>query len=308
MEKSGQHSGIAQIEWQTVALITVSYMVWTLLLVFSNTLHPAVWVVVSAINITLFLSITHEIVHGHPTRSNFINSLAILLPIGWSFPYERFRDTHIEHHETDELTDPFDDPESWYLAHHDWITRSTIARAVLRFNNTLFGRMLIGPLIGLSRFYTSEISLIINDERQTRYLLAVWIKHLFLCGVLAWIVTSYSSVALWQLLVSIYMGHSFLLIRTFLEHQAAPDHSERTVIIEQICPIAALFLFNNYHFVHHDRPHIPWYQLPFEFRQNREAYLAKNGAYLYRSYMQIFRKYFFHAKEPVKHPFLRTEA
>ncbi|MEM7291718.1 MAG: fatty acid desaturase [Pseudomonadota bacterium] len=305
MKLAAGDSGIAKLEWQTLGLIAISYALWLILLLLGHTIHPAIWIVTSALNLTLFMSITHEVVHGHPTRNSTLNSLLILLPIGWSLPYERFRDTHLNHHVTGELTDPFDDPESWYLARHDWLESKAVTRSILVFNNTLLGRMMIGPLIGLGRFYVGEISHMLFSSGDRAYLLMVWAKHFVLSGFVFWIISAFSDVPLWQWLTSIYLGHSFLLVRTFLEHQAAPDSSERTVIIEQACPIAFLFLFNNYHFVHHDKPHIPWYRLPAEFRARREAYITENGAYVYSSYSDIFRRYFLKSKEPVQHPFLR---
>lgn len=307
MVKTGRIAVCARFEWQTVMLIGLSYSFWIFLLLSNDTLPTFFWILFSAINIAFFLSITHEVVHGHPTRIALINRLMVFIPIGWSIPYERFRDGHLEHHATGELTDPFDDPESWYLAQDDWFTRNRLAQAMLEFNNTLFGRMLIGPIIGLGRFYLSEIGALFDKRNRHRsYLAMVWALHIGLCLVLAGIIHIYGTHLWWHWLLAAYLGHSILLVRTFLEHQAAPDQSQRTVIIEKACPIAFLFLFNNYHFVHHDKPHIPWYRLPAEYRRQRDEYIARNGAYLYRSYAQIFRQYFFSSKEPVAHPFLRT--
>ncbi|MEL7430828.1 MAG: fatty acid desaturase [Pseudomonadota bacterium] len=307
MVKTGRIAVLARFEWQTAMLIAISYSLWIFLLLSNNTVPTLFWILFSAINIAFFLSITHEVVHGHPTRIPFINRVMVLIPIGWSIPYERFRDGHLEHHSTGELTDPFDDPESWYLAQDDWFTKNRLVQVMLEFNNTLFGRMLIGPVIGLGRFYLSEArALICDTNHQRRYLARVWSLHIALCLAMALMIASLSSNPWWHWLLATYLGHSILLIRTFLEHQAAPDQSQRTVIIEKACPIAFLFLFNNYHFVHHDKPHIPWYRLPAEYRRQRDEYIARNGAYLYRSYAQVFRQYFFCSKEPVAHPFLRN--
>lgn len=295
-----------RIEWPTVFLIAASYSIWAALLVSGESLHPAVWVLISAANVTLFMSITHEVVHKHPTTNRRVNQLMVLLPIGWSIPFERFRDTHLQHHYTGELTDPFDDPESWYLSANNPLIESRWFQAVLRFNNTLCGRMLIGPLIGLGRFYFCEIRNIIKDRKNRRYLVRVWAQHLALWSVMALLITSFSAVPALQWMLAIYLGHSLLYVRTFLEHQAAPDKSERTVIIEKACPIAFLFLFNNYHFVHHSKPRLAWYRLPTEFRSQRDAYIKRNGAYVYASYNEIFRKFFFKSKEPIVHPFLRA--
>ena len=305
MQASGKNDQIDAIEWQTLALIAASYGVWGLLLFYGGHLHPSIWIVLSALNITLFMSITHEVVHRHPTRNRTLNRFLILLPIGWSIPYERFERTHLDHHDTEELTDPFDDPESWYVSLPDWISSNFVARQVLVFNNTLFGRMLIGPIIGLSRFYLGEIKTIWKQNGVFYSHVAPWALHLALCSAMALAIWRYGTVPLWQWICAIYIGHSVLLIRTFLEHQAAPDRSKRTVLIETPCPIAFLFLFNNYHFVHHDRPHVPWYKLPREYQQRRDHFLAENGAYVYKSYLEIFRKFFLRTKEPVAHPFLR---
>lgn len=290
-----------------MALIFTSYAVWLWLAIYGHQLSPAFWIILSAVNVTLFMSITHEVLHGHPTRHEQINRLLILFPIGWSLPYERFRDTHLNHHDTGELTDPFDDPESWYLDKKTWIANKKLTNSILLFNNMLLGRMLIGPIIGLGSFYKQEICTVISSPEHRGYLVRTWLFHGGLCLLLATFISIQSFVPFWQWALSIYLGHSILLVRTYLEHQAAPDHGERTVIIEKACPIALLFLFNNYHFIHHDRPGIPWYRLPGEFRDNSTAYIERNGSYVYKSYFQVFRKYLFTAKEPVLHPFLRNE-
>ncbi len=298
---------VKNIELPTLLLIFVSYSLCLALLLLGGTIPSVAWIIVAGLNITLFMSITHEVVHGHPTRYQWLNSLLILFPIAWTIPYERFRDTHMQHHETGQLTDPFDDPESWYLYRKMWLSRRPFTRAVLNFNNTLFGRMLIGPIIGLARFYFGEIRQVFVDPSSRQYMLLVWGKHLALCAIMVSFLSAVSQVPLWQWVCAAYFGHSALYVRTFLEHQAAPDHRQRTVIIRQKCPIAFLFLFNNFHMLHHDFPGIPWYRLPAAFKQTEEQYLSAKDAYVYQSYTEIFRRYFFRVKEPVAHPFLERD-
>ncbi len=294
------------IELPTLGLIFASYAIWASLLIYSNYISLPVWIILFAINITLFLSITHEVIHGHPTRSSLVNRLLLLLPIGWVFPYERFLDTHMEHHLTSELTDPFDDPESWYYPRLQYESMNNVIRYVLTFNNTLFGRMLIGPLISITKFYISEIKSIFTNKKTRGYLIGVWSLHIFLCGMMVWFIATFSSIPVWALIVANYFGISLLLVRTFLEHQATEDHGERTVIIEKCCPIAFLFLFNNLHAVHHEKPSIAWYQLPNYYRKNSGYYKNLNKHYIYSSYGEIFRKYFLTPKEQIAHPFLRN--
>ena len=294
-----------RIEYPTLGLILLSYASWILLVLFGHYLPVIVWTLVFALNVTLFLSITHEVVHGHPTSKAFINRLLILFPIGWIFPYERFKDTHIQHHETDELTDPFDDPESWYHPKSSFESMNQLVRTIFTFNNTILGRMLIGPAISMAKFYISEIQQIVFNKNIRWYLLRVWSLHLVLCVALVVFISAYSSIPFWMYLAASYFGLSVLSIRTYLEHQARDEHAERTVIIEKCCPLAFLFLYNNLHAVHHDKPGIAWYELPAFYRKNRATFKNLNKHYIYASYGEIFKKYFLTPKEKIAHPFLR---
>ncbi|MEM9126831.1 MAG: fatty acid desaturase, partial [Pseudomonadota bacterium] len=76
----------------------------------------------------------------------------------------------------------------------------------------------------------------------------------------------------------------------------------RTVIVEDRGPLAFLFLNNNLHVVHHMNPKAPWYRLPGLYRTGRERYLTSNEAYVYKSYTEVFRQYFWRSKDPVVHP------
>lgn len=293
---------LRKFEWQTFALIIVCYGIWFLLMTMGHSLPLSIWIVATALTVTFYLSIVHEAVHGHPTPFPFVNQLLVMLPIGWVFPYERFRDTHIEHHETGDLTDPLDDPESWYVYAQDWNRSGRLMKRVLTFNNTLFGRMLIGPTITLTRFAIGEISTFRKNPSMRFYLFRIWGTHFLLCAGLVYFIDIYSNEPLWAHVLAAYLGISVLLIRTFLEHQAAEDQSERTVIIEKSCPIAFLFLFNNLHALHHEKPGIPWYRLPKAYREQKDRLKAQNNHYVYRSYGEVFSRYFLKPKEPVIHP------
>ncbi len=95
---------------------------------------------------------------------------------------------------------------------------------------------------------------------------------------------------------------SLLKIRTFLEHRAHEEAPGRTVVVERGGGLGFLFLNNNLHIVHHSRPRVAWYQLPALYSAEREAFLARNHGYSYRSYGEIFRRYFVRPKDPVPHP------
>jgi fatty acid desaturase len=134
-----------------------------------------------------------------------------------------------------------------------------------------------------------------------------WLAHIPAVALVLAVVTV-SPMPVWAYLAAAYLGLSLLKIRTFLEHQAHEKARGRTVIIEDRGPLALLFLNNNLHVVHHMHPRVPWYRLPGLYRSNRARYLGVNEGYRYGSYLEIFRRFLFSAKDPVPHPILRREA
>ena len=71
---------------------------------------------------------------------------------------------------TCELTVPGRDPESFYFCRQRWEAMSPLWRTVLNFNNTLLGRLSIGPLLAvvtLARAELPRLSLIAVVEEQT---------------------------------------------------------------------------------------------------------------------------------------------
>lgn len=107
---------------------------------------------------------------------------------------------------------------------------------------------------------------------------------------------------IWAYLLAAYLGWSLLKIRTYLEHRAHEAARARTVIIESRGPLSLLFLNNNFHVVHHMHPAVAWYKLPALYAARKEHYQRRNEAYVYKSYVEIFARYLFRAKDPVPHP------
>jgi fatty acid desaturase len=106
------------------------------------------------------------------------------------------------------------------------------------------------------------------------------------------------------ILVPVWLGQSFIAIRTFAEHQWSERPDGRTIIVER-SPLSLLFLNNNLHLVHHKQPQVAWYRLPQLFRERRAEWIAMNGGYVYPNYLALLKDFAFRAKEPVVHPFLR---
>lgn len=286
------------IEWITVGLIFGCYAVWAGALFLLPPFSLTVAVLVMAVVIAFHASLTHEVLHGHPFSSQTLNEATMLPALNLVIPYGRFRDTHLMHHQDACLTDPYDDPESNYLDPSRWARLKPWQRSLLRANNTLLGRILIGPALGQVCFTHADIKAMMRGDVDV---LKAWALHVPAVLCLLWIVTL-SPMPVWAYLVSVYAGLGLLKIRTFLEHRAHEKARARTVIIEDNGPLAWLFLYNSLHVVHHMHPGAAWYELPGLYRAGRDRYLACNETYVYRSYAEIFRRHFLKAKDPVPHP------
>lgn len=288
----------AWVEWPTLGVLIVCYGLWGL----STTVLWQVWPPVAfatlTIAIALHSSVQHEVLHGHPFRHPVMNALLVFPALGLFVPYLRFRDTHLAHHLDAVLTDPYDDPETNYLDPAVWQRLPRWHRFVLEFNNTLLGRLLAGPAVGMAAFVAGDIRAISAGDRRV---LAAWLWHLPAMAMSgAWVI--WAEVPVWVWVLACYLAMSLLKIRTFLEHQAHERARGRTVVIEDRGPLAWLFLNNNLHVVHHMHPRVPWYRLPAIYAANRERYLARNEGYVFASYAEVFRRYFLRAKDPVPHP------
>lgn len=291
-----------RIEWPTFALIVVTYALWMAVTALLWTLAPVLTVSVTAVLIAFHASLTHEVLHGHPFPWRRVNEALMFAPLNLAFPYNRFRDLHLAHHQDARLTDPFDDPESNYLDPADWEALPRWQQRLYAAQNTLLGRMALGPGIGQLRFMAAEARAARAGDRAVWLAWALHVPGLAL--VLGWVVLA-TDMPVWAYVTAAYLGLSLLKIRTFLEHQAHERARGRTVIIEDRGPLAFLFLNNNLHVVHHMHPRVPWYRLPRLFAENRARYLDRNNGYYFRSYAEIFRRHFLTAKDPVPHPLWR---
>jgi fatty acid desaturase len=290
---------IPTIEIPTLALIAACYAVWALGTVYLPHLSLSLSIIVTALAITLHSSLCHEALHGHPTRIRWLNELLLFPSLILVIPYGRFRDTHLDHHVDERLTDPYDDPETNYLDPSIWAAQSAGMRSVLRFNNTLLGRLTVGPALSLVFFVAGDIRAARAGDKRV---LRGWLWHVpALALVLAWL-AQVATMPFWTYLIAAYAAMSILKIRTFLEHRAHERAQARTVIVEDRGPLAFLFLNNNLHVVHHTHPGTPWYRLWALYAARRGEFLSQNEGYRYDSYAEIFARHFLRTKDPVPHP------
>ncbi len=286
------------IEWPTIVLAVVVYAVLGALVWLHASLHWWVILPIGAYCAALHTSLQHEVLHGHPTGNRIFNeALVFIFPTMW-LPYQRYKDTHLQHHNNQHLTDPAKDPESFYLLPDDWAAMPGLKRSLFHFNHTLAGRMLIGPAVGIVRFWSAEFVDILRGDREKAKAWAVFalscvlvLAYVIWCGMPVW----------YYLLLIAYPGISLALVRSYCEHQAAEVVDHRTILVECSPFWSLLFLNNNLHVAHHERPSLAWYKLPAYYQAERDMLLARNNGYR-MSYAQIFWRYFFRAKEPLSYP------
>lgn len=298
--ESARATGGQRIEWQTVALIAVAWCGYGLVTLLWAELGWVVAAPLGAYVICLIGSLQHEAVHGHPTRSGRVNEALVWLPVGLLFPYRRYRAMHLKHHNNDHLTDPGNDPESYYMDPQAWARTPAPLRLVYTVNNTFAGRMLIGPAMAAVHFLKDEIAAIVAGERK---IAGVWLIHLVGVGLVWLWVTHVCGMAFWQYaLLMAYPGLSLTLMRSFAEHRAHDQVGCRTIVVEANPVISLMLLNNNLHMAHHEHPGMAWYRLPGYYRANRERLLNDNCGYLIKGYWRIIAKYGLKPKEPVAHP------
>jgi fatty acid desaturase len=256
--------------------------------------------------ISLHSSLQHEIVHGHPTRWYAVNRLLGIVPLSLWLPYDRYRTLHRIHHIDVRLTDPLDDPESFYWCPDEWQRLSWLSKTLLRMQQTLAGRVLVGALWRIGAFLYAEARAVRRGQKGVG---AVWLEHLLWCiPVVVWI-KWVCGMPLWIYFLALAVpANAIQLIRSFAEHRARPEVPARVAIVEDSWILGPLFLFNNLHSLHHESPLVPWYEYPARYRVIRERLIAENGGLVYRTYFEVARLYLFRAHDVLVHPTGRAPA
>lgn len=287
------------VEWPTLCVMIATYLTLGMATTWLADISLPLAIFVTGIAVAQFSSLQHEVLHGHPFRNRALSEATVFPGVTVYIPYIRFKDTHLAHHHDPILTDPYDDPESNFLDPKIWLSVPKFGQALLKANNTLFGRILLGPAVSIWSFVGGDLRSVLKGDR---HILKAWVLHgVGVAMVFAWLWAT-GGMPVWAYLIAAYFGFGLLKIRTFLEHRAHDLARARSVVIADQGFFALLFLNNNYHSVHHSQPGLAWYRLPKLFAQNRDHFLARNDGYYFDTYAQVFRQYFFHAKDTVPHP------
>ena len=279
----------ASLEWPSVALAVVIHAGWLAATFYAGTM--AWWMVlpIGAWLLAWHMSLQHEVIHGHPTRLPWLNDLIGSLPVSLWLPFHRYKASHLGHHRGENLTDPIDDPESHYITADRYARSGLAERLLLRANNTLLGRMTLGPLLGQIVFLSRETRSILAGDRQA---IRGWLLHLpGLVLVVAWLTLVCHLSLVTYVVLFVYPGYSLALVRSFAEHRSADEADHRTAIVEHTPILGLLYLNNNLHVVHHLKPGLPWYRIPAAYRADRAGLLQRNGGLVYRGYLDVARRY-----------------
>lgn len=237
---------------------------------------------------TWYMSLQHELIHGHPTRFPRLNQLFGMLPFSIWYPYGAYRDLHLTHHIDEDLTVPETDPESYYFTRRRWARFNGVQRQLVRVRNTFPGRFLLAPLLTMFWALASIWHALVQRDRPA---MVMWLVHfILLVPVTGWLHTHDFPLA-WYLFGVTGPMLAVTSVRSFLEHRAEEAPEARSVINEAGLFWRLLFLNLNYHSVHHDLPRVPWYGLPVVYRAGKAAWLRRNQGFFVKGYGELMRQH-----------------
>ena len=292
-----------EVEWPTWALIAIIYGSWLALTYFGTDLPWWALLPAAAFVTCWHGHLQHELIHGHPTRNQRLNDALAFPPLSLWIPYPIYKEQHLAHHRSQVLADPLDDPESYYVPAERWATLSGVSKALLTANNTLLGRLVLGPVLVPFGFLKSEL---IHSVGGTGGRAAIWGGHaVAIAALLTWIV-GVCGMPFWMYVAFFVLpGTSLLLMRSFLEHRPGATQKDRTAVVEGCWLTRLLYLNNNLHVVHHAQPKLAWYKIPAAYERNREAIARRNGGYVFKGYADVARRFLVTPKDmPVYAPSL----
>jgi fatty acid desaturase len=260
------------------------------------------WVIMpaGAYLVAWHFSLQHEAIHSFLSAPRWLRWAVVMPPLGLWLPFPLYYAAHRKHHQNTHLTEPGVDTESVYWTQAAWRALSPARRAVLMANQTLAGRVLVGPLLRLEKLAGREIGRLANGDRSH---LKHWIAHIVMVGLLFGYISGVAGMPWWQYVLLIaWPAFGLGWVRSFIEHRYGERPGQRTAITESNVFWSLLFLNNNLHAVHHLYPKMPWYEIPAYWSANRERILAHNGGYHFRGYGEIARRWLLRPVFTPSHP------
>jgi fatty acid desaturase len=285
-----------RIEWPTLAVAAAIAVGFAAVLIWHGRLPLAITMGALAILGAWYNSLQHEVVHGHPTPWPRFNAALAVIPFGLVVSFATYRVSHLAHHRTPELTDPDVDPESFYVTARTWERCGTSRRALLVAMQTLAGRLLLGPLVAALRWLRIEMAAA-RSRRGAARLLGHGI------GVVAVLAVVWASGMAWWVWAAgvAWGGGALTMLRSFAEHRYTRG-AERTAVVRTGPALSLLYLNNNLHQTHHERPGAAWFKLPALHDRLDSDRVAAEGGGLYHGYTDVARQYLFRPFDEAVHP------
>ncbi len=294
-------SSAARTEWPTWLLIPLVYGSWFATLYWSRTLGLMATTLLLILSCTWYMSLQHELVHGHPTRHRWLNKLLGFAPLAVWFPYTLYMESHLRHHNDAHLTLPGVDPETHYVSDEVWQRSGWMMRALFVHRKRFWGRFVFGPAMAIGSVAHEALAQLRSGNFKY---VRMWTVHLAMVIVMLVAIERWTIVGAWYyLLLVAYPALSLAMVRSYYEHRAADECKHRIAINETSWPMRLLYLNNNYHLVHHDLPGLPWYLLPRVYWVDRAAYLARSGDFRISGYGALARQFGFTPVDAPVHPF-----
>ena len=273
----------SRIEWPTVVALACFWLAFVSMVLFGRHLPTVIALVVLALLGCFYLSLQHEVIHGHPTPWGRVNKGMVVAPLSLILPFSYYREIHLAHHASD-LTNPFVDPESHYVSPQAWRRAGALKRWMLRANRTLAARLTLGPIRGTLQLWTAEV----RAMRDNRRIAVRWLTHV-VASVAVVLALRAAGIPLWIYVIGfVFGGASLTALRSFVEHSAHADQP-RSAVVQSNWFFGLLFLNNNLHYTHHQLPGASWYRLPQLTRDLDAGALVADGAGHYRGYFEIAR-------------------
>lgn len=279
-----------QFDGPTWVVVVVLYSAWVALVWFNARLPWWVIMPVGTYLLAWHFSLQHEAIHAFRKVPSWLRFAVVFPPLGLWFPFPLYRKSHSTHHRDAHLTVPGIDTESYYVKQADWQQMGAIRRRLLTANQTMLGRLAIGPALRLWILVSRETGRVARKDYSH---LPHWVIHGLAVAALFWFISGVCHFPWWQYCLLIaYPGLSLSLLRAFTEHRAADDSAQRTASVESNFVMSLLYLNNNLHVAHHLKPTMAWYDIPRFYHDHRRELLTSNANFVYKGYGELARHYF----------------
>jgi fatty acid desaturase len=275
------------VEWPTVAVASAIAGGLVVTFALHERLPAIVEILVLGVLAAWYGSLQHEVIHGHPTPWRVVNTAMAIVPLALVVPFRTYRTHHLAHHQTGDLTDPDDDPESWYVTAETWAAAGRVERWYLSATRTLLGRLVLGPPVVAARWLAAGVR-----NLRTPSAVASAAGHVAAVTAVLLVVRA-AGLSWWTYVVgAVWVGGALTMLRSFAEHRMT-DTGPRSAIVRSGRFFSLLYLNNNLHHTHHVRPGLPWFELTAATEPAADAEVAA-GAGLYEGYGDVARRYLLH--------------